>query len=97
MSNLGTRAPPRKLLERGSTFDSSFYIVGQLTTRPTELLGSIFLLHRRAANDEADRVVGIDFFISDLAIEQSAPPAGPDVVAILCVMKRLSETRSEQL
>ena len=43
MSNRGTRAPPRKSLERGSTFDSFFYIVGQLTTRPTELLGSFFL------------------------------------------------------
>ena len=65
-------------------------------TRARLNLWQLFL-HRRAANDEADRVVGIVFFIRDLAIEQSAPPAGPDVVAILCVMNRFFETRSEEL
>ena len=73
MSNRGTRAPPGALLERGATFDSFFYILGQLTRSPTKL-SSRFLIH-------------------PLAIEQSAPPAGPNDEADLCVMKHFLKNR----
>ncbi len=61
MSNRGTRAPPKKVLERGATFDSFFYIPGQ----PDKVLRQIFdspPRHRAVAlpagpNDEADLCV----------------------------------------
>ena len=57
------------LLERCATFDSFFYILGQLTGRPTKLLRPIFyspLCHRAVAppagpNDEADLCVTTHF------------------------------------
>ena len=69
MSNRGTRAPPGALLERGATFDSFFYILGQLTRSPTKLLRPIFdstPSHRAVAppagpNDEADLCVTTHF------------------------------------
>ena len=65
MPHRGTRAPPKKVLERSATFDCFFYILGQLTRSPTKLLRPIFDLcprHRAVAlpagpNDEADLCV----------------------------------------
>ncbi|ACO68202.1 predicted protein [Micromonas commoda] len=54
MSNRGTRAPPGALLELGATFDSFFYILGQLTRSPTKL-SSRFLFTPLPSSNRASR------------------------------------------